>query len=1295
MSIPGSASPLFLASTAAAGAYEIPRSLRFDSSASSYLNRTPSSAGNRRTWTWSGWVKISDIATSVFSLFAAYDSSSTRDVLRFESNKLNLQIGTSGTYRTETTDALFRDPSAWYHIVAAFDSTQSTAENRLKLYVNGVEQSVTGTPVDQNTQSTINNTDIHYVGARSGSGSAELFFDGYMADVHFIDGQALAATDFGEYDDNNVWQPIKYAGTYGTNGFHLDFSDTSSNSALGTDSSGAGNNWSVNNLTAGAAQALPGVSFDGTANAAYLTIPDSSDFTLGSNDFTVEAYVYKKDTNEQFIAGSADSNGATSSASFVLQVGGGSPASTIRAYVGTAGTSVDSGENITLNKWVHVAFVRDGNTLRLYVDGVQKNSASFTGSVNDSSNLFGISSLGGFTNGKNWNGFISNLRLVNGTCLYPSGTTFTLPSAPLTNVTNTKLLCCQSSSSATATTVSPGSITVGNASNVAAGAFGDSTSADDALRDSPVNGDSANDTGAGGEITGNYATWNPLFGENQSLSNGNLKAESSTTGYAIIASTIAMKSGKWYMEYTYTPNNGQPYITWGISQTNRDGTAGSGVSDTPEDKGFKAWDSGFYSQSDGSNIYNYSSSVSSGDIISLAFDADAGKLWVAKNGTWMTNASGAGNPATGANPDYSSLTYSGGYYFMAGPYYTNGSTLEANFGQRSWAYAAPTNFKALCTANLSDPTIADGSTAFDTKLYTGNDNTQTISGMSLSPSLLWLRSRAQATNHEIFDVVRGSNKILFPNLTNSETTDSDRVTSFNSDGFGLGANSNANVSGGAVAWAWSAGDNSNHTYAVTVSNPGSGNKYYVDGALQPTLTLAEGSTYKFDQSSGTNSTHPLRFSTTSDGTHGGGSEYTTGVTTSGTPGSAGAYTQIVIAASAPTLYAYCTAHSGMGFQINTSDTAGYTIPVGGSNSAAYDQSQTWSNYITGSVDSSYPLSNLFGGNIGSGYANGTRSTNPGTLTLDLSSLNITVTTITLYTYIYNTPGTFKVNNVTVDRGTGNGDKVYTVAVNGQLNSIAWSYDSSSGPYCYMRGIEVDGKLLVDSGVSVTSVPSISSRIQADPSKGFSIVSYTGNATIGATVSHGLNAAPELIIAKTLTQTYDWPVYIKPVGPGKAFYLNSTAAAANSTGIWGNIDPTSSVFTLGGDPQANYSGGSIIAYCFAPVEQYSSFGSFSGNGSADGPFVYTGFRPAWLLIKVFSGGTSDWHIFDTTRSTANVMNLALFPNLSNSEATETANLIDALSNGFKVRGTGNGTNNSSYSYIYAAFASNPFKTSRAR
>jgi|GEM_PF-1271444 hypothetical protein len=1198
MSVPGSINQLLIGAAGAGDGNEKKRSLRFARGDSPYLSRQASDSGsNVYKCTLSWWMKVGELGTDRTILsFGTNNAIDGWFKVNLESSshsdKIRLFGDTTGGYLSARTSRLFRDPSAFYHCVISIDTTQSAFSDQIKWYVNGelLSQFDQNNPFPQNTPLLIGESTIHHVGAEPNSvGDVRNYFDGYLADVHVIEGQALAATDFGEFDSNSVWQPKAFEGTYGTNGFKLNFSDISSDSALGTDSSGNQNNFTVNNLTAGTEQTLPGVNFDGTSNAAYLTIPDSSDFTLGSNDFTVEAYVYKRDTSEQFIAGSADSSGSTSSTSFALQVGGGSPSSSIRAYVGTTGTSVDSGENITLNKWVHVAFVRDGNTLRLYVDGVQKNSTSFTGSVNDSSDLFGISSLGGFTNGKNWNGVISNLRLVNGTCLYPSGTTFALPSTPLTNVTNTKLLCCQSSSSATATTVSPGSITVGNASNVAAVELNDSSSADDALRDSPAQIAEQIDTGVGGEVVGNYATWNPLFGENQSLSNGNLKAASSTTAYSIIASTLAMKSGKWYMEYTYTPNNGQPYITWGISQTNRDGSQGSGVTDTPEDKGFKAWDSGFYSQSDGSNIYDYSSSVSSGDIISLAFDADAGKLWVAKNGTYMTNASGAGNPTAGTNPDYSGLDYSGGYYFMAGPYYTNGSTLEANFGQRSWAFAAPTNFKALCTANLPEPTIADGSKHVIAKLFTGNASTQSITGLNFSPSFVWTKSRSLSYSHRLYDTVRGTNNWLASNLTDEATAESETLTSFDANGFTLGQYDNGNYSNGdtAVAWTWNGGT-SNTTVAVGDLNT---SVYYMSEVWSEDLYTADAP------------------------------------------------------ADAPTV-------------TTKSFLSGYpaTLPFNGDTSRGSNETYAADSLKTIVFRPDTALTDVTKLEI---YTNGTYTTDAG---YNSATSVITGNTATGWQTLY--------------EGTA-------ITLN-----YVWAYkNNGQGAF---SGLKINGRMLTDSDATPPiSYPSIASTVRANPSAGFSIVKWTGTGS-AATVAHGI-AAPKFIITKSLANTTNWVVGHEGITWNNFMFLDTADAQGASAAVWNNTAPDSNVFSVASSSYINPAGSDVIGYCFCPVEGYSVFGSYEGNGLADGPFIYTGFKIEFLIIK--SADTAQyWYLADSARSPFNDgLTEGLWANTADSEFSYD---VDFLSNGFKHYNQSANLNTTD-TFIYAAFASHPFRSARAR
>lgn len=902
------------ASNSGGGGYDIDNSLRFRSSASAYLNRTPSSAGNLKTFTQSVWLKRGKLgaAHEIYNPYYGGDGVNEAQFKFTPSDQIQFyENGTSnGNY---ITNDVFRDPSAWYHIVLAVDTTNSTAADRVKIYVNNrrITSFATESYIGLNTNTGWNGTSAQFINRYARS--ALFYFDGYMTEFNSIDGQALAPTDFGETNDNGTWVPKKYTGTYGTNGFYLDFEDTSSVAALGTDSSGNSNTWTVNNISL-------------TAGVTYDSMPDVPTLT--------------------------------------------------------------------------------------------------------------------------------------------------------------------------------------------------------------------------DEDTANFATRNPLaYSPSMTFSNGNLTTNGTLASWYGSASTIFVNSGKWYWETTITVKG--TYIHVGVAEEDWAPNVSTGMNNNTY---------GYYSYN-GTKIRNstfsaYGTTYTTGDVIGVALDYDSGAIWFSKNGTWQNSATisevQAGTTTNAAFTGVTErLTPASAQYGTA--------TQNHNFGQRAFAYTQPTGFLKLNTFNLPDSTIEDGSTNFNPVLYTGDgavDNA--ITGVGFQPDWTWIKERNGAANHGLYDAVRGVQKDLVSNTTGAETTQSTGLTAFDSDGFTTGVLAKLNTNSDTyVAWNWKAASTAGATYAVKVVSD-SGNKYRFDdfGTSAVTLNLHETGTYTFDQSDSSNSGHPFRFSTTSDGTHGGGSAYTTGVTVTGVPGTAGAKTVIVVAASAPTLYYYCTVHSGMGGQANT--------------------------------------------------------------------------------------------NVT--KGSSN----------------------------------FDGTIV--------------STVSANPTAGFSIATYVGNGVSGATFGHGLGVAPELVMVKDLDTAVSWVVYSKPVGNTKTLYLN-LSAAQTSVATWANTTPTASVVSVGAN--GLYNNGTTknhIAYCFASVEGYSKIGSYTGNGNANGTFVYTGFKPAYVMIKR-TNTTGSWYTFDNKREGYNVDNDTLLADTTAAETT--TDYIDILSNGFKPRTTAAAVNTSASTYVYMAFAKNPFKNSTAR
>jgi len=221
--------------------------------------------------------------------------------------------------------------------------------------------------------------------------------------------------------------------------------------------------------------------------------------------------------------------------------------------------------------------------------------------------------------------------------------------------------------------------------------------------------------------------------------------------------------------------------------------------------------------------------------------------------------------------------------------------------------------------------------------------------------------------------------------------------------------------------------------------------------------------------------------------------------------------------------------------------------------------------------------------------------------------------------------------------------------------------------------------------------SITSTVQANTTAGFSIVTYTGTGSNG-TIGHGLGVAPSWVLCKDRDGTGVWVTWQNTLAGNQALELQSTNAAADEPTSWNSTVPSSTVFSVGTRGGTNASSTDFVAYCFAEKQGYSKFGSYTGNGSTNGPFIYTGFKPAWVMVKKSGSGTAaHWRISDSTRSTFNPADHQLSPSSSGAEFNE--NDMDLLSNGFKIRQSSVYPNESAVQFIYMAFAESPFVSSK--
>ena len=743
------------AANAAGGDFQIERSLRFNSDDVTHLSRTFSTFTDINVGTISFWLKRSAEGSSVIAAgwggVVSYSGS-----IQFNSSDNALQVSVGGSSaHTFKTNAILRDFSAWYHVVAAWDRSASAAD-KVKVWINGVAQTSSDTGYQSWTSGDCQIWAANS-GNRIGRGDADRYnnlLNGYLAEYHYIDGQALDETDFGEYDDNNVWQPKEYSGTYGSNGFYLKFADNSSDAALGTDSSGNGNTWTVNNIEASGAFGI-GTACSILTTSQTITFPITYAATVTYEFFTrvtsAATYTYfAHDTSR------ADQWNIGINASGDLLFGN---------YNG--GWTTFSSTGLGDGNWHFVRLTTTGSSTSLYIDGTLFGTNASGGSVVTGSNDVRLDG-GAFR--------IAYLRITNGgtppTTGIPALADMNQPAGSGgTLAFFDKLDDIASSGTKTS---DGGGVTI----TMSAATVATDTSGTDSLIDSPTNY-----TAGSGNNGGNYCTLSPLVNPSsgQTLKNGNLTC-SGVSGR--VAGTVYANTGKVYWEFVA----GTDYTMAGIeSSTCLWGATFPGENDQQY---------ALYGNAGSGQLYHNSGTTSvdgfvSGDVIGVALDLDGGNLYFYKNGAAMNSGSAV---ATGLTGSWTANCRSG-----SGGY--DGDT-KFNFGQRPFAYTPPTGYVSLCTTNLADPTISDGTTAMSPVLWTGNGGSQTISGLNFAPSFIWHKIRSITGGHQLYDIVRGVSNRLRSDDTGAETT-LNGVTAFNSDGWTMTAGNNSGET--YVSWTWDAG----------------------------------------------------------------------------------------------------------------------------------------------------------------------------------------------------------------------------------------------------------------------------------------------------------------------------------------------------------------------------------------------------------------------------------------------------------------------------------------------------------
>jgi hypothetical protein len=1433
--------------------YEITDSLRLRSSATAYLSRTPASAGNQKTHTFSAWFKRGDLSSSQF-LFTAIQSNAANywQLWIHSTNQIylsTLPLVSGGT--CFITTGLFRDPSAWYHIVLQFDTTNATAADRVKLYINGERVTAFATnnisSISLNADGYLNSAVEHNIGNRQPYTNNP--YDGYITEVNFIDGQALAPTDFGKFDANGTWKAKRYTGTYGTNGFYLPMKPTTQAELQNT----------VLYTGTGASQSIDGCGYApdfvwlksrnaAYSNALFDSIRGTSKW-LTSNGTNAEATVsgVASFDSDGFTLGAdtGQNNSGTTYVAWTWDAGDNQPSTGHSSLLYTGSGAAQSIKGFGFSPDL-IIFRNRAAASPLLIDSVRgahqelqpnstgaetSNSGTRIASIDADGFSLANTAVGGLNASGNeyvaWGWDAGDGDPVSNT---DGSITSTVKANDATGVS----IVSWEGSSATAT--------VGHGLSTAPKVI--IAKNRDASTEWPVYHDSVNSGGGSYlRLNGTYANTSSsiIWTGSPTSSVINVGSYSYVNSNSMIAYCFSEVSGvSKFSTYTGTGSSGKAITGLGfrpgflmIKETSS--TGNWAIVDGTRSP---------FGEVTGDYLYVNLSQAEGGGSAPLQFDSDgftinsgdsdtnsSGQTYVymAFKGSYSDHVSplnddGSIDSRVKANTSkgFSIVSYEGtpngtvGHGLSTAPKVIIHKDRDYSVNWRVFHYLMsgsedynPTDNLHLNTTNAYPPGVGaasringvTSSTFTSTGGFTGSEQiaycfsevagyskfaSYTGNGSTTGPTIttgfrpgfvMVKSSTNSSTDWLILDGTRSPNntrnKVLFANLGNAEAGTGYGDMDVSDTGFQIktnGASSNASgqtyiymafAETADAVFNFDASGNKNNfdanninsnaesesTYDLMKDTPSLVDENAANFATLNPLDIYPGRQFAVDGN--------LKWNDTSGGSWGrsnisvtSGKWYweVSGFSTTnwfigvsdGTKSITNYYAYYV---GAPTALVYLIngntyiAGSNASFvsAFATTDVVGFGLDADAGSLAVY-KNNVLQGTITGLSYGSYSpmVAPPAAGNCVYNFGQRPLAYTPPTGFLKINTFNLPDSTIEDGSDYFNTvlytgdnasgrniptgfPGgwTWIKNRNAANSHTlsdivrGDGKTLFTNATNAEVdygsNGIDFVSDGFDVTHNATNNLfNVSGRTYVSwnwkangSGVSNTA-GDVNSTVSVNTTAGFSIATATTVSSYGSfpfTIGHGLGTAPAMVIYKSRTSSgQNWWVWHKDLpnaATGRGILLNSTGAEVNG-GYFASNPATATTMGINSAALIN---DNVVMYSFAEVEGYSSFGSYTGNGNAEGPFVYTGFKPAFVVTK--RNGSSGWPMHDDKRSPYNVTEASLYANAADAEVNPSTEDIDFLSNGFKMRGTTTARNSSGSTYIYIAFAENPFKNSNAR